>query len=168
MVNHTVLTGGGKRMAMLLNIRPENVTLTLDPASKGKLVNVFTGQALAGVMWLDGSAYGRYGSGNTTIGEQSVAGVALADDDTTGLQQAQNYHISAGSIGSSLLTGNAIAAAGGEAVPATRVRERIRVLTGVVARLTVQQVHDPVTTDRQQAIRLRPIHVLTNVVRPCG
>ena len=41
-----------------------------------------SGQVLGGVMWLNGSAYGRYGSGNTTIGEQSVSGVALADDDT--------------------------------------------------------------------------------------
>lgn len=80
-------------------------------------VILFVGaESFGGMTWLKGSAYGRYGSGNTTIAEQSVAGVALADDDTTGLQQVQNYHISAGSCGDSILSGNAIAAIGGHLV----------------------------------------------------
>ncbi len=80
-------------------------------------VIVFAGaESFGGTTWLKGSAFGGYGSGNTTIAQQSVAGVALADDDTTGLQQVQNYHISAGSSGDSFLSGNAIAAIGGHLV----------------------------------------------------
>ena len=56
-------------------------------------------ESFGGMIWLNGSAFGGYGSGNTTLASQSVSGVALADDDTTGLQQVQNYHISAGSSG---------------------------------------------------------------------
>lgn len=82
----------------------------------GAAVSLCVGHAFAGTIWLKGSAFGRYGSGNTTLGQQSVSGVPLADDDTTGLQQAQNYHISAGSTGNSFLTGNAISATGGHLV----------------------------------------------------
>ena len=82
----------------------------------GAAVLLCVGHAFAGPIWLNGSAFGGYGSGNTTLGHQSVSGVALADDDTTGLQQAQNYHISAGSTGNSFLTGNAISATGGHLV----------------------------------------------------
>lgn len=60
--------------------------------------------------------FGRYGSGNTTKGETSVSGVPLADNDTTGWQEAANYHNAAGSRGDSVLGANAIAAAGGHLV----------------------------------------------------
>jgi hypothetical protein len=59
---------------------------------------------VAAAVDLIGSASGRFLSGNTLLGETEVSSIALPDDGSTGHQIAQNYHISAGGIGSTSLS----------------------------------------------------------------
>jgi hypothetical protein len=59
---------------------------------------------VAATVELIGSASGRFLSGNTLLGETEVSAIALPDDGSTGPQIAQNYHISAGGIGSTSLS----------------------------------------------------------------
>ena len=60
-----------------------------------------------------GNAFGRYGSGNTTFGEESVAGLPLANDDTTSAQQVSTTFLTVGGVGETFLSGNAIGGACG-------------------------------------------------------
>lgn len=62
---------------------------------------------------ITGNAFGRYGSGNTTFGEVSVAGLPLANDDTTSAQQVSTTFLTVGGVGETLLSGNAIGGACG-------------------------------------------------------
>jgi len=60
---------------------------------------------------LTANSQARYGSGNTTIGEDDVSGFALPHDGSTGIQRAENTHLATAATAKSNLSNAAIGGA---------------------------------------------------------
>jgi len=100
---------------MLSAIRPSRrwPRTSVWPAVAACLVLLVVSQSSLALEWLWGEAHGRYGSGNTTMGSDSISGDPLAPDDTTGLYEIATTTIVAGGSGHSALSNSAIAAMSG-------------------------------------------------------
>lgn len=75
------------------------------------LVAVICTTVPASAAQITSSATARWGSGNTTLGEQSVSGVLLPADGTTGIQTVSNGDLTAAGVGTSSLATNSIGGA---------------------------------------------------------
>ena len=65
----------------------------------------------AGAAEITSSATARWGSGNTTFDEQSVSGITLPANGTSGVQSVSNGDLSAAGVGTSSLANNSIGSA---------------------------------------------------------